>query len=148
MISTPDIMPTMLAMCNLEKFIPEGIHGHNYAPLFKEENTETIVRPEGALYIQNMDGEKDKDGKVISYFPRSRGIKTHKYTLALYIDRENKLTKTLLFDDEKDPYQLNNLSLDENKQAVEELLALMGKQLKEINDPWYKEQILSDMVKY
>ena len=82
-----------------------------------------------------MDGEKDKDGKVISYFPRSRGIKTHKYTLALYIDRENKLTKTLLFDDEKDPYQLNNLSLDENKQAVEELLALMGKQLKEINDP-------------
>ena len=148
MISTPDIMPTMLGMSNLEKFIPTGIHGHNYAPFFKEENTETVVRPEGALYIQNMDGEKDKDGKVISYFPRSRGIKTHKYTLALYIDRENKLTKTLLFDDEKDPYQLNNLSLDENKQAVEELLALMGKQLKEINDPWYKEQILSDMVKY
>ena len=23
-----------------------------------------------------------------------------------------------------------------------------NKQLKEINDPWYKEQILSDMVKY
>lgn len=148
MISTPDIMPTMLAMSNLEKFIPEGIHGHNYAPFFKEENTETVVRPEGALYIQNMDGEKDKDGNVISYFPRSRGIKTHKYTLALYIDRDNKLTKTLLFDDEKDPYQLNNLPLEENKEAVEELLALMGKQLKEINDPWYKEQILSDMIKY
>ena len=148
MISTPDIMPTMLGMSNLEKFIPKGIHGHNYAPFFKEENTETVVRPEGALYIQNMDGEKDKDGNVISYFPRSRGIKTHKYTLALYIDRENKLTKTLLFDDEKDPYQLNNLPLEENKEAVEGLLALMGKQLKEINDPWYKEHILSDMIKY
>ena len=148
MISTPDIMPTMLAMSNLEEFIPKGIHGHNYAPFFKEEETETIARPEGALYIQNMDGEKDKDGNVISYFPHSRGIKTHKYTLALYIDKENKLTKTLFFDDEKDPYQLNNLPLDENKQAVEELLALMGKQLKEINDPWYTEQILSDMIKY
>ena len=34
-----------------------------------------IVRPTGALYIQNLDGEKDAEGMVRSYFPSSRGFK-------------------------------------------------------------------------
>ena len=55
-------------------------------------------------YIAEQDihirtGEKDKDGLVQSYFPSSRGIKTARYTLALYIDRKTKqLKKSLLFD--------------------------------------------------
>ena len=85
----------------------------------------------------------------MSYFPSSRGIKTHDYTLALYISKKDrKLTKTVLFNDKKDPYQLNNLPLEENKEIVDKLLAEMAKQLKEINDPWYTERILSDMIKY
>ena len=109
---------------------------------------QTVVRPTGALYIQNMDGDKDKDGNVISYFPRSRGIKTQQYTLALYIDRENKLTKTLLFDDVKDPYQLQNLSPEEHPEIVKELYQELAKQLKEIDDPWYQQKILSDILSY
>ena len=108
-----------------------------------------IVRPTGALYIQNLDGEKDAEGMVRSYFPSSRGFKSARYTLALYIDRENhKLVKSLLFDDEKDPYQMNNLSLEENQEVVKDLCAEMGKVLKEIDDPWYKEGILKDMIPY
>ena len=116
--------------------------------LFFDEKAD-IVRPTGALYIQNLDGEKDAEGMVRSYFPSSRGFKSARYTLALYIDRENhKLVKSLLFDDEKDPYQMNNLSLEENQEVVKDLCAEMGKVLKEIDDPWYKEGILKDMIPY
>ena len=149
MISSPDIMPTMLGLCGLGKDIPANVQGINYAPLFFDKDHQAIARPEGALYFQNLDGDVDNDGKVINYFPHSRGIKTHKYTLALYINRKTKkLEKSLLFDDVNDPYQLHNLPLEENKEIVEQLCTAMGKQLKAIGDPWYSEKILSDMIPY
>ena len=43
---------------------------------------------------------------------------------------------------------MNNLPLEENKEIVDELCAKMGKVLKEIDDPWYRERILSDMIPY
>lgn len=48
----------------------------------------------------------------------------------------------------KDPYQLNNLPLEENKEIVAQLYREMGAMLKEINDPWYTEKILSDKIPY
>ena len=69
--------------------------------------------------------------------------------MALYIDRNTKqLKKSLLFDDEKDPYQMNNLSLEENKELVKQLCSEMVGMLKEIDDPWYRERILSNMISY
>ena len=148
MLSSPDIMPTLLGLAGLSDSIPATVQGYNYAPLFFDTNA-AVERPTGALYIQNMDGEKDSDGKVLSYFPASRGFKSDRYTLALYIDRkDHKLVKSLLFDDEKDPYQLNNLPLDENKEIVASLCAEMGKELKRIDDPWYQERILEEMIPY
>ena len=38
--------------------------------------------------------------------------------------------------------------LEENKEIVAELCREMGKELKAIDDPWYKERILSDMISY
>lgn len=148
MLSSPDIMPTLLGLAGLSESIPATVQGRNFAPLFYDADAQ-VVRPTGALYIQNMDGEKNADGLVQTYFPASRGFKSVKYTLALYIDRkEHKLVKSLLFDDEKDPYQLNNLSLKEHPEVVKELCAEMAKVLKDIDDPWYKERILSDMIPY
>lgn len=101
MLSSPDIMPTLLGLAGLSDSIPANVQGHNYAPLFFNEKAD-IVRPAGALYIQNVDDKKDEDGKVRSYFPSSRGFKSARYTLALYVDRDNhKLVKSFLFDDEK-----------------------------------------------
>ena len=138
----------VLGLCGLGDSIPAEVQGRNFAPLFFDEKAE-IVRPTGALYIQNVDGDKDENGLVQTYFPSSRGIKTAQYTLALYIDRDTKqLKKSLLFDDVKDPYQLHNLPLEENKEIVAQLCGEMGAMLKEINDPWYTEKILSDRIPY
>jgi hypothetical protein len=104
---------------------------------------------EGALYIKNVDGDKDADGKVISYFPVARGIKTHRYTMSLTIDRQTKeLKEVQLFDDEKDPYQMHNLPWQENKETVAELSRLIVPLLKEADDPWYREKILNDLIPY
>lgn len=148
LLSSPDIMPTVLGLCGLSEAIPSEVQGRNFAPLFFDEKAD-VVRPDAALYIQNMDGEKDSEGLVQTYFPASRGVKTARYTLALYIDRETKkLTKSLLFDDLNDPYQLRNLPLEEHADVVKELYRRMGTILKEIDDPWYKEKILSEYIPY
>ncbi len=147
-MSAPDIMPTLLGLCGLGQQIPEEVQGRNLAPLFMDANAK-IVRPDAALYIQNLDGEKDENGLVKTYFPSSRGIKTQDYTLALYIDKKTKqLKKSLLFKDSEDPYQLKNLPLEENKEVVKELCTRMGAMLKEIDDPWFQQNILSDLVTY
>lgn len=148
LLSSPDIMPTLLGLCGLGNSIPQEVQGRNFAPLFFGKKA-SVKRPDAALYIQNMDGAKDADGLVRTYFPSSRGIKTERYTLAFYIDRKTKkLTKSLLFDDEKDPYQLHNLSLRENREVVTLLCRRMGEMLKEIDDPWHEEKILQDYIPY
>lgn len=148
LLSSPDIMPTLLGLCGLQDSIPSAVQGNNLASLFLKGETE-VSRPSEVLYIQNMDGDKDPNGLVTSYFPASRGLKTERYTMALYIDRDTKkLVKSMLFDDCKDPYQLNNLPIEDNQEIVELICRQMGKILKEIDDPWYKERILSDMIPY
>lgn len=148
MISTPDVMPTLLGLCGLGKAIPSEVQGRNFAPLFFGQKS-SVTRPDAALYIQNVDGTKDANGLVRSYFPSSRGVKTSRYTLALYINKKtHQLTKSLLFDDLNDPYQMNNLPLEKYPEIVSDLYRRMGELLKEIDDPWYKEKILSDRIPY
>lgn len=148
MISSPDIMPTLLGLANLQNFIPESVQGYNYARFITESEFNTQDIPEQALYIQNTDGEKDSCGKTISYFPKGRGIKTKNYTLALFIDEKNQLKETLFFNDSIDYYQLNNLKFDKNKAEVKKLLSKMGKELSRIKDPWFEDNILSDLIPY
>lgn len=148
MISTPDIMPTLLGLANLQNSIPDTVQGYNYAQIITESELNILNVPKSALYIRNIDGVRDENGKVISYFPAARGIKTQDYTLAFFIDKEKRLTKTLFFHDTNDPYQLNNLKLEENEAAVKELTEILGKELKRIKDPWFKEGILSSIIGY
>jgi len=148
LLSTPDIMPTLIGLCGLQKDIPSETEGRNYAGWLEKEDAIIPLR-EGALYIKNSDGEKDKNGKVISYYPVTRGIKTKRYTLALTIDKSTKeLKNSLLFDDKEDPYQTKNLLLEENKELVVSLCREMNILLKEANDPWYKERILNSIIPY
>lgn len=146
LLSTPDIMPTLLGLCGLE--VPSTVQGTDYAPLFTGRKPE-MKRPEAALYIKNMDGEKDTAGKVISYFPLSRGVKTERYTMALTLDGKNKgLKEILLYDDEKDPYQMNPLDIEQNRDTFQELCKQLAVLLRQAEDPWYTEKILDDHIPY
>ncbi|MEG2573940.1 MAG: sulfatase [Bacteroides sp.] len=149
LMSSPDIMPTLIGLCGLKDSIPNTVQGKDYSSLFLDIQADDVQRPTAALYIQNVDGKKNENSLVETYFPSSRGIKTAKYTLALYIDKETKkLKKSLLFDDENDPYQMNNLPLKENQKVLNQLCSQLGDLLKGIDDPWYEEKILSDIIPY
>ena len=148
LLSSPDIMPTLLRVSGLGAEIHSEIQRINYYDwlLTGETNKEL---PKSALYIRNLDGEIDSDGKVTSYFPETRGLKTDRYTLALTISREaNELESVLLFDDINDPYQLNNLNPDNYPAEMEFLLKELANHLQRIEDPWYNEMILSEIIPY
>lgn len=148
LLSSPDIMPTLLGLSGLKSSIPKSVQGKDYSSLFLNKKN-SVARPKAALYIRNMDGDKDKDGKVISYFPEARGIKTDRYTLCLSINKKTgKLKTAQLFDDLKDPYQMNNLKLEDHKELVKSLCKQMVPLLKQANDPWYKKRMLSEMIPY
>ena len=147
LLSSPDIMPTVLGLAGLSRQIPETVQGTNFAPVIsKEKNVPKL--PSGILYLRNLNGEKNADGKIISYFPEARGIKTERYTLAISIDKQHNIKHIFFYDDIKDPYQMNNLSITENQKIFEDLCRQMGQLLKQVNDPWYKDRILSSKIPY
>ena len=148
LLTTPDIMPTLLSLAGLQSSIPTSVEGNDLsAELTKSRLSKSA--PKAVLYIQNIDGRKDETGKVLDYFPVSRGIKTDRYTLSISIDKKNnKLKEVLLFDDIKDPYQLNNLPIEKHKELFLSLCQQMPALLKKANDPWYRDKILSDIIPY
>lgn len=143
-MSSPDIMPTVLGLAGLSDAIPSTVEGRDYSGRFMGTDDTTPLR-EGALYMRNLDGDKDADGNVINYFPEMRGIKTARYTLAITVERDTyKIKDVMLYDDIEDPYQLHNLPLEENRELVAELCRMMVPLLKEADDPWYHNKILDN----
>ncbi len=140
LMSTPDIMPTLLSMAGLKHCIPSLWQGRDYATLFLDPSSK-VPRPDAALYFQNLDGEKDAQGIVKDYFPVARGIKTARYTLALYIDRRGRLKRTLFFDDQADPYQMHNLNPRMYQKPYRQLVGKMMSMLRDIDDPWSHMQL-------
>lgn len=147
-LNSPDIMPTLLGLSGLEGDIPKSVQGQNLASLFLGEPMNPNKYDNLALYIQNINGDKDKDGNIINYLPSARGIRTQDYTLAFYIDKKHHLTHTLFFCDKDDPYHLHPLKREEAPEAYAMLVKLMAKKLKEIDDPWYEQKILNDIIPY
>ncbi|HNX89379.1 MAG TPA: sulfatase [Paludibacteraceae bacterium] len=146
LLSTPDIMPTLLSLAGLNKQIPASVQGHDLSALIQKYNKSKS--PKAVLYIQNVDGKKNPDGKVLNYFPFSRGIKTERYTLSITIDRKKNIKGINFFDDKKDPYQLNNLSTDTHRKEFQKLCRQLSVLLKDSNDPWYREKILNEIIPY
>lgn len=148
LLSTPDVMPSILGMCGMADKIPSNVQGLNFANRFMQKKGGPAIR-KGALYLRNTDGEKGANGFASTYFPESRGVKTLDYTLVFTINKsDNSLKEVLLFDDNKDPYQMNNLPWKENMKIVKQLTPLLSDLLKEANDPWVSRKILSDIIPY
>ena len=147
MLSSPDIMPTLLGLSGLGKKIPKTVQGKNYSSILLDKNSK-VAAPHSALYIQNIDGKKAEDSTVIDYFPSARGIKTLRYTLAFYLNKNKNLVKTLFFDDQADPYQMCNIAPEERKADYNQLCQELGKLLKDIDDPWYQQKMLGNIIPY
>lgn len=118
-IGTPDLMPTLLGLCELD--IPETVEGLNYAPYLYGKTDMSEI--EGALICVPhpfADWSFRKGGREY------RGVRTERYT---YVSDLNG--PWLMYDNYQDPYQLHNLVDDESpevtevKQKLSELLSRM-----------------------
>jgi arylsulfatase A-like enzyme len=122
LIGTPDIMPTLLGLCNIR--IPNSVQGINYAPVLlgnKKFNTNVALI---ACYHPFGQWPPVKGGKEY------RGIRTENFT---YVKDLNG--PWLLFDNSKDTFQMNNLVNNPDYSAAQkELDRKLKSLLKETND--------------
>jgi len=122
-INTPDIMPTLLDLCGIG--IPETVEGVSFAPLLRGDGS---VAAESAL-IQCMQPiahwNKTNRGGV-----EYRGVRTERYTYVRSI-RE----PWLFFDNQTDPYQMDNLINDPAYETLQaELESMLSAHLERLGD--------------
>lgn len=122
-LGVPDVMPTFLGLMGLNKRIPQDIDGTNYAPLLRGKNQK---HPEFSIYMKPGDD-----------FAKSnmRGLRTDQYTFVLAKSNQGAIVKTILFDNQKDPYQMENVAA-KYPELVESFTRKLIGRLTEINDPW------------
>ena len=95
-IDAPDLMPTLLGLCGLQ--IPDTVEGHDFSPYLRGD-----VSPDGseaALLSVPAEFATMRTTGMSAY----RGIRTVRYTYA-----RNTTGPWLLYDNESDLYQMNNL---------------------------------------
>lgn len=128
LINVPDFMPTILGLVGLDKSIPTNLDGIDHSEFLV--NKTTTNKPLSSLYY----------GKVSEL-----GVRTDQYTFAL-----NKHGKTIgLFDNIKDPYQLNSLTLNDiPKDDKHLLLSELGNWLEKIDHDWYTQRQYSKLIIY
>ena len=121
-INTPDIMPTLLGLCDVE--IPETVEGEDLSGFL----TGQADAPDGAALIScpSPFGQWTRARGGREY----RGVRTARYT---YVRDLNG--PWLLYDNIKDPYQLTNLCDQPQYSAVQaELEATLTQKLEETRD--------------
>lgn len=124
LLNTPDIMPTLLGMCGLP--IPKSVEGINYTDILRAQDNSKIPVKETLISCVQPFGQWSRDRGGKEY----RGLFTGRYTYT----RDLK-GPWQLFDNEKDPYQLNNLiGSHESKKIQADLDKRLTRVLRERND--------------
>ncbi|MFI3304858.1 MAG: sulfatase [Rikenellaceae bacterium] len=122
LFNVTDVMPTLLAMCNIP--IPESVEGRNVLPILLGEQRDSVE----AVIIESVSpyGEFRRSNGGREY----RGVRTKRYT---YV--RDMQGPWLLFDNDNDPYQLNNLIGNEQAAALQaELDTLLMRMLRDRGD--------------
>lgn len=121
-IDAPDIMPTLLSLCDVS--IPDTVEGKDLTS-----------------YLEGAPPPEDDCGLVACYAPfgefartgdgkEYRGVRTARYTYARDLEGP-----WLLYDNERDPYQLTNLCrVDEYARVQDRLERLLKRKLEEMDD--------------
>jgi arylsulfatase A-like enzyme len=95
-VNSPDLMPTLLGMSGIE--IPAGIQGTDYSSSRPKPG---IGAPKDSAFLSLP----VPIGEALRYgFAEYRGVRNQRYTYARSIDGP-----WLLYDNKRDPYQMNNL---------------------------------------
>ena len=120
LLTPADIMPSLLGLMKLADCIPRDVEGSDYSSIMLGRGGR---RPTSALYL-------------VCTGPRvgTRGLRTGRYTFTIRPDKDGK-KEILLIDNQKDPYQLNNIA-ESNPKAVRKLTEELNRWLKKTNDPW------------
>jgi arylsulfatase A-like enzyme len=121
-INAPDVMPTVLGLSGLP--VPETVEGMDFSDVL----TRKIPAPEYAALISCPapfgQWKRARGGREY------RGVRTARYTYC-----RDRTGPWLLFDNMKDPYQLNNLcNAREHAALQEELDAMLARKLAATND--------------
>jgi arylsulfatase A-like enzyme len=121
-INSPDIMPTLLGLSGID--VPRTVQGTDYSPVLRGESND---RPEGALMsCLNPFGEwtRPKGGREY------RGVRTTRHTYVRSLDGP-----WLLYDNEADPYQMDNLCNTPDAASVQaHLEGLLNRILDDVGD--------------
>ncbi len=121
-INTPDIMPTLLGLSGIE--IPQTVEGEDFSGILKG-----AAKPQDDATLISCPSPfgqwtRDRGGKEY------RGIRTSRYTYARDLNGP-----WLLYDNKKDPYQLDNLcDKPQYSELQKKMEAVLAKKLKQTND--------------
>lgn len=122
LLNTPDIMPTLLSLCDIS--IPDSVEGDDLSEILKgtrQDNTDAVL-----ISCPHPFGQWSRNRGGKEY----RGVRTKKYTYACDLEGP-----WILYDNENDPYQQNNLIHNKEYAEIEkELHVKMQKLLDKTND--------------
>lgn len=96
MINAYDILPTLLGLCDID--IPQTVEGRDFSPVFNGGDDPSNGAALLACFHPFGEYAISRDGREY------RGVRTLQYTYTRTLDGP-----WLLFDNDADPYQLNNL---------------------------------------
>ncbi len=130
-LSTPDIMPTLLSLCGLP--IPETVEGKDFSG-YLVGGTGSRTRRDAALiacYAPFGEWTREDGGKEY------RGVRTRRYTYVRTLDGP-----WLLYDNDKDPYQLVNRAGHPDYDKVQGRLEdLLRAKLEETHDEFLPAEV-------
>jgi arylsulfatase A-like enzyme len=135
LLSPVDMFPTVFGMANLEYAEIDGI---DLTPVImhKAEDTRDAILLMNLTHFNNT--------SLINGLDTYRGVQTKKYTYARYEDK----TPWLLFDNTKDPLQINNLvGNSEYNDLIKELDNKLNNLLIEASDSENTKQIYDRIIK-
>lgn len=111
LINTPDILPTLLGLCNIA--IPASVEGQDKSGILMNKVTDKTDAVLIASYHPFGQWSASKGGREY------RGVRTKRYT---YVKDLNG--PWLLFDNKSDPFQLNNLVENSAYQKIKQELEI------------------------
>ncbi len=119
---TPDIMPTLLGLCDVP--ITAGVEGADHAPLLRGEERDGDGAALIACYAPFGEWTRKSGGREY------RGVRTRRHTYVRDLDGP-----WLLYDNEADPFQMRNLADAPSARSIQaELDAMLRQILRERGD--------------